>query len=65
VGDASDVFYDRIDRIDGLLDYVTEEPWNYSESEQTPEDRALRDIVLPPLIDVCRSPPASPDTANT
>lgn len=52
--DAS-LFYDRVIQIDGFTDYVTDEPWNHSQTEQTPEDKALRTIVLPALITACRA----------
>lgn len=58
VGECSpsiDLLYDRLLRLSGFLEYVTEEPWNYVMTEQTPEDRALRDIVLPALIKACKS----------
>jgi len=63
VGCSSDLFYERIDRIEGLADYVTDEPWNYAMTEQTPEDRALRDVVLPALIEACRARAAAGATA--
>jgi|SRR5262245_4364852 len=51
----SDVmFIDHLSRIDGFFDYVTDEPWNYLETEQTPEDKALRELVLPALMAACR-----------
>lgn len=55
-GDGS-LFYERIQHIDGFDEYVTTEPWEYGETEQTPEDRALRDIVLPALIAACGQSP--------
>lgn len=54
-GSNGDLFYERVQQIDGFADYVTEQPWEYGETEQTPEDRALRDIVLPALIAACRA----------
>jgi hypothetical protein len=59
-GGNGDLFYVRVQSIDGFHDYVTTEPWQYGQTEQTPEDRALRDIVLPALISACRdaTPPA-------
>jgi hypothetical protein len=54
--DRHDLFYERFWHIDGVADYVTTEPWEYGVTEQTPEDKALRDIVLPALIIACRGP---------
>lgn len=54
VSRSADLFFERLQQIDGFADYVTEEPWEYSETEQTPEDRALRGLVLPALIEACR-----------
>src|SRR4029077_19582528 len=50
----ADLFYERALQIDSFTDYVTEDPWEYGKTEQTPGDRALREIVLPALIAVCR-----------
>jgi hypothetical protein len=55
VGCSSDRFFEQVLKIDGFIDYVTGEPWEYGVSEQTPEDRALREIVLPALIQACRA----------
>lgn len=55
----SDLFYERVQQIDDFADYVTGEPWHYGETEQTPQDKALREIVLPALIDACRAQIAS------
>lgn len=63
-GCNGDLFYERAQKIDGFSDYVTEEPWEYGETEQTPEDRALREIVLPALIEACRAR-ASTDEIRT
>lgn len=57
---SSDLFYARVQQIDGFTDYVTEEPWQYGETEQTSADRALREIVLPALITVCRDRATTP-----
>lgn len=51
-----DLFYERVLQVDGFTDYVTEEPWEYAETEQTPQDRALRELVLPALIKACGEP---------
>lgn len=56
---SMDLFYDRVLRIDAFTDYVTEEPWEYGETEQTPGDRALRELVLPALIEACRAQEAA------
>lgn len=50
---TTDAFYERIMHIDGFEDYITVEPWQHSQYVQTHEDRALRDIILPALIEVC------------
>jgi hypothetical protein len=50
-----DLFYERVMSIDGFAEYVTDEPWEYGQTEQTVEDKALRDIVLPALIEACRN----------
>lgn len=55
VSGSSDLFFERIQDIEGFRDYVTEEPWEYSATEQTTEDKALREIVLPALIEACRA----------
>lgn len=52
---STDLMFDRLLRLSGFVEYVTDEPWNHVETEQTPEDRALRDIVLPALIEACRT----------
>jgi hypothetical protein len=54
VGCSSDQFFEQVLKIEGFADYVTGEPWEYGVFEQTPEDRALREIVLPALIQACR-----------
>lgn len=53
-GPSTDLMFDRLLRLSGFTDYVTDEPWNHTMTEQTPEDRALRDIVLPALIKACK-----------
>lgn len=59
----ADLFYERALRIEGFADYITEEPWEYGETEQTPQDKALREVVLPALIKACReTSPRSPLT---
>jgi hypothetical protein len=49
-----DLFYERLSSIDGFAEYVTGEPWEHGETEQTFEDKALRDVVLPALIAACK-----------
>lgn len=53
-GLSAEQFFEQVLRLEGFTDYVTDEPWQYGVSEQTPEDRALREIVLPALIQACR-----------
>lgn len=53
-GASTDLLFDRLLRLSGFVEYVTDEPWNHVMTEQTPEDRALRDIVLPALIEACK-----------
>ncbi len=55
-GGSEDLFWERFPAISGFTDHVTEEPWAYRETEQTHEDKALRDIVLPALIAACKHP---------
>lgn len=50
-----DHFFEHVLELEGFSDYVTEEPWEHSCTEQTSEDRALREIVLPALIQACRA----------
>lgn len=59
----TDMMFDRLLQLSGFADYVTDEPWDYVHTEQTPEDRALRDAVLPALIEACRSTIASRDSS--
>lgn len=54
-GASTDLLFDRLLRLSGFVEYVTDEPWNHVMTEQTPEDRALRDIVLPALIEACKT----------
>lgn len=44
------LFDERYRRNGDFARYVTGEHWHYAVREQTPEDKALRDIVLPALI---------------
>lgn len=54
-GAITDLLFDRLLRLSGFVEYVTNEPWDHVMTEQTPEDRALRDIVLPALVEACKS----------
>ena len=50
-----DLFFERLPSIGGLSDYMTDEPWNYLQTVQTAEDKALRGLILPALIEACRA----------
>lgn len=50
-----DLFYERLASLDGFSQYVTGEPWEHGQTEQTFEDKVLRDTVLPALIEACRT----------
>jgi hypothetical protein len=52
---SSDLFYVNAWEIEGFSEYVTDNISEYVETEQTPEDKALRDLVLPALIEACRA----------
>ncbi len=54
-GPSTDLMFNQLLQLSGFPEYVTDEPWDHVETEQTPEDRALRDIVLPALIEACKS----------
>jgi hypothetical protein len=54
-GLSAEQFFEQVLRLEGFTDYVTDESWQYGVTEQTPEDRALREIVLPALIQACRA----------
>lgn len=56
---SSNEFYERLIGTSGFTDYVTEEPWMHGQIEQTFEDKALRDIVLPALIEACKATAAT------
>lgn len=56
---SSDLFWERLPAIPGFTDYVTDEPWEHGQTEQTFEDKALRDIVLPALIEACKATAAT------
>lgn len=62
VGECSpnrDLVFDRLRNLPGFVEFVTDEPWHHAVSEQTPEDKALRDIVLPALIQACKDATAA------
>jgi hypothetical protein len=61
----ADLFYERVLQIDSFADYVTEEPWEYGETEQTLEDRILRESVLPALITACRDRAHNPSASES
>lgn len=63
-GASTDLLFDRLLRLSGFVEYVTDEPWNHVMTEQTPEDRALRDIVLPALIEACKDATTHRDDTN-
>lgn len=64
IRNSSDLFYERVLQIDSFEDYVTEQPWLYHETEQTLEDRILRESVLPALITACRERANTPPPAE-
>lgn len=68
VGECSpnvDLMFDRLLRLSGFADYITEEPWEYMVTELTPEDRALRDVVLPALIEACKATVAAREGSSS
>lgn len=52
-GDNEDAFLSQVYEIDGFTDHVDDTPYESLETEQTPEDRALREQILPALIAAC------------
>jgi hypothetical protein len=60
---SSDLFWERLPSISGFTDYVTDDPWGHGQTEQTFEDKALRDIVLPALIAACKTVAAAREEA--
>lgn len=62
--DDSGLFWERACEIRGLQYYVDETPWEHEETEQTAEDRALRELVLPALIEACAARVAERETAS-
>lgn len=56
-GASVDLFLERLPR---ELYEIVEEPWNEIQHEQTSEDRALRELVLPALIEACRAQVVEP-----
>lgn len=53
VGDSVDLILSGVADIDGFDLYISERPFEELEYEQTGEDRALREAVLPALIQAC------------
>lgn len=53
-GGSADLFLEHVYEIRGFTEHVDDTPYESLETEQTPEDRALRDLILPALIDACR-----------
>ncbi len=47
------LFWERVQQIDGFTEYVTDVAYEHCETEQTPEDRILRETILPALIEAC------------
>ncbi|MGN6106657.1 MAG: hypothetical protein ACTHU0_16240 [Kofleriaceae bacterium] len=54
VGGSYDLFIDRVYQIRDFTRLVDDTPYEMAATEQTPEDKALREIVLPALIEACR-----------
>jgi hypothetical protein len=52
-GQSADLFIQKVYEMDGFTEHVCERPFDDIETEQTPEDRALRDLILPALIAAC------------
>lgn len=51
--DDSNLFYSRYLEC-ALAEYITPEPWEYAVYKQTPEDKALREAILPALFNALR-----------
>jgi hypothetical protein len=62
---SADLFYERVLQIDSFEDYVTEEPWQYHETEQALGDLLLRESVLPALITACRDRANRPSASKS
>ena len=52
-GNSADLFLSRVYEIRGFTDHVDDTPYGSIETEQTPEDEALRERILPALIAAC------------
>lgn len=50
---AEHVFWERLQHIDGYWDYGSTEPYEHVRTEQTYEDKILRETILPALIAAC------------
>ena len=48
-------FMELIGMIDGFSKFVENSPWECWETEETSESKALREVILPPLIEACRA----------
>lgn len=59
-----DLFYERLESIDGFTEYVTGEPREHGATEQTFEDKVLRYVVLPALIEACKDNHARGSTSS-
>lgn len=53
-GESPDLFLANVYEIRGFTEHVDDCPYESLQTEQTPEDRALRDIVLSALVEACR-----------
>lgn len=53
--DDADLFLDQAYQIEGLTDWITDTPYEDMETEQTPQDRVLREQILPALVSVLRT----------
>lgn len=62
---AEALFWERLQAIDGVNEYISEQPYEHSETEQTSEDKVLRDLVLPALIEACRGTAAARSSKAT
>ncbi len=51
---SQDLFLERISKIDGFTEHVTDDPWSFCEQVPTTADQVLRQSILPALIAACR-----------
>lgn len=61
---GGDSFYHEVMGIPGFEEFVTSEPWEYQQSDREPPNSALREIVLPALIEACRDNTEKKDPLN-